>query len=273
MFTGKKGDADRGRGSSRHGTYVPSILPGIMILVKNENERQVLEQQGLVKRAPPPVQDPLPGGPQQQQVPVNPAALQRINTGEAPRQQVPVPVAAQGQNVQGRPVQQQMAPIARQDSNLTIGTIGEPLEKQRSQPTGALQQMIPPVVAQGQARGTPPPQVNPNAQQPPQGHNKPMPPPPAFGSARISEEPINLQQQNLHSAPHQQIQPMGTPGGQPTPPRIPNSQQQAPVASTTSRESTSRPTADADRRASVISGPDPEDRLRRRTTQPIETPP
>jgi hypothetical protein len=273
MFTGKKGDADRGRGSSRHGTYVPSILSGIMILVKNENERQVLEQQGLVKRAPPPVQDPLPGGPQQQQAPVNPAALQRINTGEAPRQQVPVPVGAQDQNVQGRPVQQQMTPIARQDSNLTIGTIGEPLEKQRTQPTGApQQQMVPPVVAQGQVRGTPP-QVNPNAQQPPQGHNKPMPPPPAFGSGRISEEPINLQQQNLHGAPHQQIQPMGTPGGQPTPPRMPNSQQQAPVASTTSRESTPRPTADADRRASVISGPDPEDRLRRRTTQPIETPP
>ncbi|OAF60903.1 hypothetical protein VC83_02368 [Pseudogymnoascus destructans] len=280
MFTGKKGDADRGRGSSRHGTYVPSILPGIMILVKNENERQILEQQGLVERAPPQVQDQPPGGPQpqpQQHVLVNPAALQRINTGEA-----------QGQNVQGHPVQQQMTPVAqqpppqhqqfqtiaplriRQDSNLTIGTIGEPLEKQHTQPTGTpQQQMVPPVVAHGQARGTPP-QVNPNAQQPPQGHNKPMPPP-SFGSARISEEPIDLHQRNLNGALHQQIQPMGTPGGQPTLPRMPNSQQQAPVASTTSRESTPRPTADADRRASVILGPDPEDRLRRRTTQPIET--
>ncbi|KFY07519.1 hypothetical protein V491_08521, partial [Pseudogymnoascus sp. VKM F-3775] len=65
---------------------------------------------------------------------------------------------------------------------------------------------------------------------------------------------------------------MGTPGSQATPPRMSNSHQQVPAASIASRESTPRPTADADRRASVISGPDLDDRLRRRTTQPIETP-
>ncbi|OBT60441.1 hypothetical protein VE03_10546 [Pseudogymnoascus sp. 23342-1-I1] len=287
MFTGKKGDAG-GRGSSRHGSYVPSMLPGIMILVKNENERQILEQEGLVRKALPQVQE-QPQPQPQQQVPVDPATLQRINTGEAPRQQVP----SQGQNVPGRPVQQQMTPIAqqapppphqqfqtiaplsnRQDSSTTIGTIGDPLEKQLTQPTGVpQQQMAPPVGVQGQTRRTPP-QMVPIAQ-PPQGRpsdNKAMPPP-SFGSARISEEPIDLQQRNVGHAPHQQIQPIGTPGGRGTPPRMPNLQQQAPVASTTSRESTPRPTADADRRASVISGPDPEDRLRRRTTQPIETPP
>lgn len=88
MFNARKGGAEKAKAGSiaQVPSWVPSALPGIMLLARNDYDRQVLEQHGLLRREPPRGQwGQLPGGQQQQQQqPLNIAARAHVGSNAAP---------------------------------------------------------------------------------------------------------------------------------------------------------------------------------------------